>query len=249
MNTKIIHQIWLGDQEMPSCYRRFAQTWRHYHPDWEYRLWGDQDLDLIDERHAKLRERLIELRCWSGLSNLLRYHLIDRFGGFYLDMDFECLSNVEPLLRDYEMVWSSECDPWISNAWIAADPGHPFMRSILGQLPETIPDANSPKWLGPQYVTGLADALNRWAAPSLTAVAALAQQDAAFAMRFRERFLERRHQRLVSVVAAACSPEQDAIQIAELIAASMWYRLMLSGQALDAAWVDSMVALVQDPRP
>ena len=100
-----------------------------------------------------------------------------------------------------------------------------------------------------KYVTGLADALNRWAAPSLTAVAALAQQDAAFAMRFRERFLERRHQRLVSVVAAACSTEQDANEIAELIAASMWYRLMLSGQALDAAWVDSMVALVQDPRP
>ncbi|MEQ8497114.1 MAG: TetR/AcrR family transcriptional regulator C-terminal ligand-binding domain-containing protein [Gammaproteobacteria bacterium] len=85
------------------------------------------------------------------------------------------------------------------------------------------------------YVTGLNDVLNRWAAPCLKAVVALAQQDAAFALRFRERFLERRHQRLIGVVAAACGPEQDAAQLAELIAGSMWYRLILSGQALDAA--------------
>jgi AcrR family transcriptional regulator len=103
----------------------------------------------------------------------------------------------------------------------------------------------SPRTQLRNYVSGLAGALNRWAAPCLVAVAALAQQDAAFAQRFRERFLERRHQRLVAMVAAACSDEQDATRIAELIAGSMWYRLMLSRQPLDAAWIESMVALVE----
>lgn len=95
-----------------------------------------------------------------------------------------------------------------------------------------------------EYVSGLADALNRWAAPGLAAVAALAQQDPAFARRFRERFLAPRHRRLTEVVAAHCAPGQDAARIAELIAGSMWYRLLVSGQPLDRAWIDDMTALV-----
>jgi AcrR family transcriptional regulator len=94
------------------------------------------------------------------------------------------------------------------------------------------------------YITGLAKALSGWAAPGLRAVAASAQQDEAFAQRFRERFLEPRHRRLVEVVEAACTPDQDPAVIAELIAGSMWYRLLVSGEALDSAWVGAMVALL-----
>ena len=93
------------------------------------------------------------------------------------------------------------------------------------------------------YVTGLANALQGWAAPGLRAVAALAQQDPVFERRFRNDFLARRHGRFLKVVQSACTkPGQDPILIAELIAASMWYRLLISGQALDQSWVDAMLA-------
>ena len=62
--------------------------------------------------------------------------------------------------------------------------------------------------------------------------------------RFRERFLEPRHHRLAEVVEAACTPDRDPALIAELIAGSMWYRLLVSGGTLDGTWVGAMVALL-----
>lgn len=93
------------------------------------------------------------------------------------------------------------------------------------------------------YLNSLAEAVDGWARPGLKAVAALAQQDAAFATRFQQQLLAPRHQRLLDVVLAACEhdPTCDAVRIAELIAASMWYRLLVSNEALDSAWVEMMV--------
>lgn len=51
--------------------------------------------------------------------------------------------------------------------------------------------------------------------------------------------------RLLEVV-TACAPSQDAARVTKLIAASMWYGLLEQGQDLDASWVESMVALVED---
>lgn len=95
-----------------------------------------------------------------------------------------------------------------------------------------------------KYLEGLAVALEGWAAPGLKAVVALAQQDEAFAQRFRQNFLGPRHQPLAEVIRGACTANgQDARLVAELIAASMWYRLLISGETLDLVWIDVMTKL------
>ncbi|MGR8921761.1 MAG: TetR/AcrR family transcriptional regulator [Gammaproteobacteria bacterium] len=115
-------------------------------------------------------------------------------------------------------------------------------REIGGRDPA---DSRVPRERLRDYVADLAAALDGWAGPGVRAVAALAQQDGAFAERFRTRFLEPRHRRLLDVVAAACADTgQDPALVAELIAGSMWYRLVVSGEPLDARWVDAMTALV-----
>ncbi len=96
----------------------------------------------------------------------------------------------------------------------------------------------------PRCIEELAAALTSWAAPGLKAVAALAQRDAAFAERFRTGFVEPRRQRLAEVVCAACAgSDKDAPMLTEFIVASMWYRLLMTGQPLDERWIDNMVAL------
>ena len=38
---KIIHQIWLGDLPAPTTW---MQTVKNHHPDYDYRLWTDDNL-------------------------------------------------------------------------------------------------------------------------------------------------------------------------------------------------------------
>ena len=50
---KIIHQIWLGS-ELPVRFRGYQQNWRRLHPDWDYKLWTDRDVENFGIRHARL---------------------------------------------------------------------------------------------------------------------------------------------------------------------------------------------------
>ncbi len=41
---KIIHQIWIGSP-LPQKYYRWQKSWQKYHPDWEYKLWTERDIE------------------------------------------------------------------------------------------------------------------------------------------------------------------------------------------------------------
>lgn len=92
---RTIHRVWLGDEPMPAEHERFGETFAQHHPGWTMRLWTDDDLAALDITAAE-RERA---RTPSELSNLVRYEVLHRFGGVYVDTDFECLRPLTPLLR------------------------------------------------------------------------------------------------------------------------------------------------------
>src|ERR1700722_1972322 len=90
-----IHRVWLGGEEMPDDRRRFGEMLAERHRGWEIRLWSDGDLEMLGVTAAD-RERS---RSHTELSNLVRYEVLHRFGGVYLDTDVECLRPLTPLLR------------------------------------------------------------------------------------------------------------------------------------------------------
>ncbi len=94
------------------------------------------------------------------------------------------------------------------------------------------------------YLTDLAAAVNGWARPALRAVATFAQSDTRFAQRFHDEFLAARHGALTSAVRASSPDPERSDRNAELIAASMWYRVLIVDAELDAEWVDVMTKLV-----
>jgi mannosyltransferase OCH1-like enzyme len=70
--------------------------------------------------------------------DVLKYELIHRFGGVYLDMDFECLRNIEPLLGDVEAFAAWESDECVNVALFGAAAGHPALREVIARLPESL---------------------------------------------------------------------------------------------------------------
>lgn len=99
------------------------------------------------------------------------------------------------------------------------------------------------------YLSELASAVDGWARPGLRAIATFAQLDDDFAARFRSRFLGVRHTALTAAIAAAVTdaPEHDVDVdlIAELIAGSLWYRVLLVDRPLGEHWVRQMATLTQ----
>ncbi|MEM7337709.1 MAG: GNAT family N-acetyltransferase [Actinomycetota bacterium] len=105
------------------------------------------------------------------------------------------------------------------------------------------PDSPNPGDLR-AYLQAFAAAITEWAGPALRAVVTLAQSDPAFAARFRANFLAQRHDALDDAVWAFMGRHVDADIVAvtaELIAGSMWYRVVIADGPLDERWVAQMV--------
>jgi mannosyltransferase OCH1-like enzyme len=91
---KKIHQVWVGSS-FPSIYKEYAQSWKDFHPDWEYRFWTDENIHEIEGVNWELYN---SIRNPGQKSDYLRYHILNQFGGIYVDTDFQCLKPLDDLL-------------------------------------------------------------------------------------------------------------------------------------------------------
>ena len=124
---KIFHQVWLGPNPMPDEYLRYRDTWAQHHPEWEFRLWSEQNLPVTLQRE-EARDRL---RVPAERADMLRLEVLLESGGVYIDTDMECLRSIEELIADVDLFVADSKPGHANNAVIGALPGHPFLALAL----------------------------------------------------------------------------------------------------------------------
>lgn len=146
---RTIHRMWLSEEPMPEEHERFGRTFARHHPDWEMKLWTDNDLPELGIGTAE-RERV---RTRAELSNLVRYEALHRHGGVYVDTDVECLRPLTALLRGINAFAGLELPGRASNAVLGSIAGHRafaraarLTRQTLGTGTHSA-DANGPYFL------------------------------------------------------------------------------------------------------
>jgi mannosyltransferase OCH1-like enzyme len=138
---RIIHQTW-RTRSIPRRWRRWQRTWIDHHPGWEYRLWTDDDIrELVGSRFARIAPLLAALPQPIMRVDAFRVLLLLAHGGVYVDLDYECLKPIDPLLAGRACVIATEpyeharllygLDWLPSNAFLASLPGHPFWEHYL----------------------------------------------------------------------------------------------------------------------
>jgi len=129
---KIIHQIWLGS-EFPEKYKALQQSWIVSHPNWEYKLWRDQDIEDLALNNIELYKSAGN---YGEKSDIARYEILYRFGGLYVDTDFECLRPLDVLHHCCDFYTGCVSCPHIVtfNGLIAAVPGHPILKRCIDDL-------------------------------------------------------------------------------------------------------------------
>lgn len=49
---KTIHQIWSScNKPLPKAFVDLANTWKEFHPDWQYIFWDDQKMTVFMQRY------------------------------------------------------------------------------------------------------------------------------------------------------------------------------------------------------
>lgn len=158
MIPRCTHRVWLGGPE-PGWLAAFRATWER--PGWVVKQWTDDNVPtLFPLRNQEIFDRAPEIapdHVGQLRSDVLRLEILDRFGGVYVDADFEGIRSLDDLLDgiDCFAAWEAQ-DRWICNAILGAVPGHPFIDALIAGLPANVERhrGRRPNFLsGPRYVT------------------------------------------------------------------------------------------------
>ncbi len=130
---KIIHQIWIGPKTPPEIFKKSRKSIKRLHPNWEYRLWTDADLpefQLENQKYYDLENN------FGAKADILRYEILNRYGGIYLDVDFVCLKPLDWLCRYdfWGVIQPIDCHTLICNGAFGCIPGHPILEDCIRSL-------------------------------------------------------------------------------------------------------------------
>jgi hypothetical protein len=158
---KILHQIWLGPERPPLA---TMASCRQMNPGWLYVLWSERNLPPM------LNRRLFDAfgSTYIGKADVLRYEVLFRFGGVYVDADQLCLRSFDDLLlandeffAGYQHLANPALDETergerlVANAVLGAAPRHPIVEHIIHSIADAPIVDHDSVWraVGPAAVT------------------------------------------------------------------------------------------------
>jgi mannosyltransferase OCH1-like enzyme len=153
---RIVHRIWLGSDE-PEWTRALAASWEQ--PGWEVLTHHAPPFELVNQEIYDRAEEIVPDHVGQLRSDILRYELLARFGGVYVDTDYECLRPIDEVIAGASCfaAWEEQYR-WVGNTILGSAPGHPFMRNLIAAIPFSVErkrnGARRPNRLtGPHLVT------------------------------------------------------------------------------------------------
>lgn len=95
MIPRKIHYCWFGRGEMPELAKNCIASWHKYMPDYEYKLWNEDNFDVSSNAYTK---EAYEAKKFAFVSDYVRLWALCQEGGVYLDTDVEAFRPFDDLL-------------------------------------------------------------------------------------------------------------------------------------------------------
>lgn len=132
---KIIHQLWVGPHPRPE---KWMDTWREKNPLWEYRLWGNDEIQGLHWANQKHIDYFWRRRIWHGVSDVCTYEILYHNGGFMPGADAVCLAPIDELFYNnydaYSVYENEKARPGLISPLQACVPGSAFAKELIDGL-------------------------------------------------------------------------------------------------------------------
>src|SRR5262245_17230397 len=130
MIPKIIHQLWIGDKQMPS---EWMLKWKELNPSWQHIIWDEERLN--NERPFINEDIIPHVPEYCGRKDVYQYEILHRYGVFFIDADAEPLRPIPEQILNVDLFtcWEHEVirRGIVSLGYVAAEPLHPVFPRII----------------------------------------------------------------------------------------------------------------------
>lgn len=145
---KIIHQTFKS-RDIPREYARRREDLTALHPGWEYKFYDNEACRQAVETHFPALLPIYDRASVIRRTDIFRVVAVYGEGGFYLDMDVECLNPLVDLC-EFRCVFAEELTLTedeagrlghrdrlrVANYMFGSEPGHPFLLHVLRRMAE-----------------------------------------------------------------------------------------------------------------
>ena len=131
------HMIWVGENPIPDYAFQNFLNWKKLMPHWEARLWTNDHIH-ISEFPQEAIDKINQAKKGAQKADIMRYFIIKKYGGFYIDTDTIPHRSLDPLLymgsdlilyHDNHLTWE-----YICNSPFGASPEHPVLQEICKRV-------------------------------------------------------------------------------------------------------------------
>ncbi|MES2622909.1 MAG: glycosyltransferase [Patescibacteria group bacterium] len=131
MIPKIIHYIWLGPNDKPKSFDSVLEGWKTHGKGFEIREWNEKDaeeFDLPDYYHRAIADKK-----WAFASDVLRVHILYRYGGFYFDTDQVLIRDIPESFLQYAFftAYFHEVTTYFGFQYVGTAMGSSIMQKII----------------------------------------------------------------------------------------------------------------------
>jgi GT2 family glycosyltransferase len=162
MIPKIIHQLWIGPKPAPTNH---MDTWKNMNPDFEYIRWSEEELMKRDMK-IECQNRVDEMVEINGKADIIRWEILYKYGGVFLDADSICVEPIDDMLMKckYFAGWEHEQlrKGLIATGTMGFPPKHPLVKEAIEWIKANCVDHKKTKlmaWqsVGPGLLTRMYD--------------------------------------------------------------------------------------------
>lgn len=154
-SPKLFHRIWFGG-EMPAKYVEYGKQWRAMHPEWVMLEWSEQDVSDACPTLGSFVKEALKKRDLREASDIMRLELIYRFGGVYLDTDFQPLQPLDETLEGWDCFLTAMTRVGLANGLFGASVYHPFSKHLMSAIPAAVSEYSTKDIVvrtGPSFFT------------------------------------------------------------------------------------------------
>lgn len=127
MIPKILHFIWFGDESYPID---IINSWSLLHNDYEIKFWNEKNLIQLDNiDHWNTSDKR-----YNQKSDIARYEILKKYGGFYIDMDIYCINRIPDFIQSKELYVCFEKKGVICNSFIGCEKESKLMENIISVI-------------------------------------------------------------------------------------------------------------------
>ena len=140
INSNNLFQIWINNDKYSSNYisdKMFYcyNTWINRNPEMNYIFLDNSSIvELIknETEFPLLLEAYNKLKVFAYKADLIRYYLMYKFSGTYVDIDSYCINSINELIENFDLVLSYDCNKSaISQAFIHSNKSNLYLFKLL----------------------------------------------------------------------------------------------------------------------